>query len=112
MATEQTAFRSSKSIAGAVLAVLGMFPLYENVAGTVARLSHLFANGSQALGAFPTFVLGVSQAVHTFGFDHQRPSQGLFQQLLVSSWPLLLVIVGTVLSTDSCAIKSKAHPRK
>ena len=46
MAAQQRAFRSSKSIAGAALAVLGMFPLYLNGAGAVAHLSHVLANGS------------------------------------------------------------------
>jgi len=111
MAPRQTAFRSSKSIAGAALAVLGTFILYENVAGAVVRVSHVLGNGSRALGMFPAFVLTLSQA-HTYSLSHQGLFRCLFQQLLVSSWPLLLVIVGTVLSTDNFPDKSKASPIK
>jgi hypothetical protein len=112
MAAQQTVFRRSKSIAGAALALLGTFILYENVAGAFARVSHVLGNGSRALGTFLAFVLAVSQAVHTYSIYHQRFFQGLFQQLLVSSWPLLLVIFGTGLSTDSFTDKSKARPGK
>jgi len=100
------------SIVGAALAVLGMFSLYENAVGAVGRLSHVLARGSQVLGAFPAFILAVSQAMHIYGIYHHRVLQGLFQQLLVSSWPLLLVICGTVLCTDSFPDKSKAGSRK
>jgi hypothetical protein len=112
MATQQTPFQSCKSIAGAALAVLGMFVLYGDLTGACVRLKHVIANGSQALGTFPAFVLTLSQAVHTYSFSHQPFSQVLFQHLLISSWPLLLVIFGTVLSTERVTDKSKAYPRK
>jgi hypothetical protein len=112
MAAQQTPFQSCKSIAGAALALLGMFVLYGNLTGACLRLKHALANGSQALGTFPAFVLAVSQAVHSYSFSHQPFSQILFQHLLISSWPLLLVIFGTVLSTESVTDRSKAYPRK
>jgi hypothetical protein len=99
MAAQQTALRISKSVAGAALLLLGMFTLYENLAGAVVRLSHVLANGSQALGVLPAAVLAVSQAVRAF--DHHQFLQCLFRQILVSSWPLILVIFGTVLSRDN-----------
>jgi hypothetical protein len=99
MAARQTVLRISKSIAGATLLLLGMFTLYENLAGAVVRLSHVLANGSQALGVLPAAVLAVSQAVHAF--DHHQFLQCVFQRILVSSWPLILVIFGTVLSRDN-----------
>jgi hypothetical protein len=111
MATQQRPFRNFKAIAGAALAVLGMFLLYQNGAGAVAHLSQVLANGSRVLGVIPAFVLAVSQAVHTYSFYHQRFLQGLFQQLLVSSWPLLLVIFGAVLSTESSTDKPTSCPR-
>jgi hypothetical protein len=107
MTPQQMIFRISKSIAGAILIGLGTFILYENVAGAVTRLSHILgANGSQVLGVLPAAFLAFSQAVQTFALDHHRFLQGLFQQTLVSSWPLLLVIFGTVLSKDTLADES------
>jgi hypothetical protein len=112
MAAQQRAFRNAKRIAGAALAVFGMFPIYENAAGALARFSDGLGNGSRALGTFPAFVLAVSQAVHTYSFCHQQLLQGLFQQLLLSCWPLVLIIVGAALSTDGFTEKSDARPRE
>lgn len=99
MAAQHTVLRIFKSIAGAALFVLGMFILYENLSAAVSRASHILANGSAALGALPAAVLAVAQAMHAF--DHLKVLQCLFQQILISSWPLLLVISGTVLSKDT-----------
>jgi putative Mn2+ efflux pump MntP len=108
MAPQQTIIRISKSIAGAILVGLGMFSLYENVHGAVARLSHtLGANGSQALGLLPAVFLALSQTMQAYAVNHQRFFEALLQQILVSSWPLLLVICGTVLSGDTLRGESK-----
>ncbi|HWY57475.1 MAG TPA: hypothetical protein VNZ03_23620 [Terriglobales bacterium] len=112
MAAKQTALWNPKSIAGAVLALLGMFILYDNLSGAVARLSQVIGNSSRALGRFPAFVLALSQAAQSCTFCRQQFLQGLFHQLLVSSWPLLLVIFGALLSTESNTDESKACPTK
>ena len=112
MAARQRAFRISKSIAGAALLLLGMFILYANLAAAVARSSHVLAHSAEALGVVPALVLAASQAVHACAFNHQRFFQGLFRQMLASSWPLLLVIFGTVLSKDTFADNSKHIPEK
>jgi hypothetical protein len=111
VAGRRTVFRSSKSIAGAALLVLGTFILYENLADAVHRLSQVLANGSEALGVLPAVVLAVSQPVQAYAADHQQFFLDVLQQLLVSSWPLLLVIFGTVLSRDTFGEKSK-HSRE
>jgi hypothetical protein len=107
MAGRRTIFRSSRSIAGAALLMVGMFILYENLAGAVTALSHALANRSEALGVVPAVVLAVSQPVQAYAADHQRFFRDVFHQLLGSSWPLLLVIFGSVLSRDTFAEKSK-----
>jgi hypothetical protein len=97
MARRRMIFRSSQSIAGAVLVGLGMFVLYQNLAGAVAWLSHVLgANGSETLGVLPAFVLAVSQGVQAHAVNHQR----VLQQMFVESWPLLLVTFGGVLSRE------------
>jgi presenilin-like A22 family membrane protease len=107
MEGQLTVLRSAKSIVGTALLVLGTFILYENLAGAVGRLSHVLANGSEALGLLPAVVLAASQPVHAYAVDHHRFMLGLFQQVLASSWPLLLVIFGSVLSRDTFTDKSK-----
>jgi hypothetical protein len=98
MAGQRRIFRSAKAIAGTVLVLLGTFILYENLAGAVAELSHSLENGSQAVGVLPAVVLAASQPAHAYAVDHHRFLEGLIQQALASSWPLLLVAFGSVLS--------------
>ena len=105
MAGRRTICRSSQSIVGVILVGLGMFILYENLAGAVAWLSHVLgANGSETLGVPAAFVLTASQAVHCCSRDHQWVLQSLLPQILVSSWPLLLVTFGRVLSREDKSI--------
>jgi hypothetical protein len=101
MAAQQAILRISKSIAGAALFVLGLFILYQNLAATVSRMSHILTGGSATLGVLPAAVLAVAQAVHAV--DHHYFLPCLFRQILLSAWPLLLVICGTVLSRDHFA---------
>lgn len=99
MTLRLTTFRVSKSVAGALLACLGIFVLYENAAGTLVRWHHILsANGSDALGMFPAAFLAFAQAAHAHTINHQRFVKVFWEQTLLSSWPLLLVIFGTVLS--------------
>jgi|HubBroStandDraft_2_1064218.scaffolds.fasta_scaffold01702_2 hypothetical protein len=98
----QTTVRIIKSIAGALLAGLGMFILYAKLSGAVEHWHHILANGSAAMGGLPAAILVLVQTVHDYGFEHHRFVHNLFQQALVSSlWPLFLVIFGTVLSKDT-----------
>jgi hypothetical protein len=101
VAGQETALRRSKSIAGTVLAGLGMFILYKELVGAVTRLRYVIgANGSEALAGQPAGLLALSQAWQCY-VAAQRPFlQGFIQHMLVSFWPLLLVMAGTVLARD------------
>jgi hypothetical protein len=113
MARQRTAFRSSKAIAGAALVGFGMFILYENTAGAVAWLSHfLGANSSEALGVLPAVILAVSQVLQANAANRHCFLQGFLEHMLVSSWPLLLVVVGTVLSRETFTDNVNAPPKK
>jgi hypothetical protein len=107
MGRQKAAFESSKSIAGATLVGVGTLILYENLAGDIAQLRHaLGANGSDALGVLPAVVLASSQAVRACGIDHHGLLPCL--RMLISFWPPLLVIAGTMLLRDACSDKVKA----
>lgn len=111
MARAADSFRSSKSIAGTAFVGVGMFILYGNMAEAVAQLRHVLgANGSEALGVLPAVILATSQVAHTCAFDHQGILQCLLR-MLISFWPPILVIVGTVLLRDAFADKVKASPK-
>jgi hypothetical protein len=101
MTGHKPVFRNPKSIAGAALVALGMFILYQHVAGAVAELSNVLgANGSGALGLTPAIILAVSNVLQTCASNHHRLVQCLIQHTLVASWPLLLVRVGALLSCE------------
>jgi len=112
MTPQKTTLQVFKSITGVVIAGLGMFILYENLAGAVERLRHILVNGSEALGGLPAAILFLSQNVHAYALDHQRLVHVLFQQILASSlWPLFMVIFGAVLSGDTFTENSPPGPR-
>ena len=99
MTGQRTSFRLARSIAGAIFAGTGGFILFQNLAGIVASWRDILAgNGSEGLGEPLAAILVILQAYAT---NHQRFLQGILQQLLVASWPLLLVMVGAILSGES-----------
>jgi hypothetical protein len=74
-----------------------MFVLYENLAAAAAWLGHV---RSEALGIVPAAILEVSQAMQAHTTDSQRFLQAVLLHMLLSSWPLLLIVAGTLLSRD------------
>jgi hypothetical protein len=109
MAGRRTTFQSSKSTAGAALAGIGMFILYLHLTAAVTSLGHMLsAGGSTALAVLVTVIPSLSQAFEAYDADHHR----FLQHMLVSCWPLLLVVVGTVLARDSFSDNAIALPQK
>jgi hypothetical protein len=85
---------------GALLVGVGMFILCENVAGALAGLRDLLGvHGSGSVGAVPAFILAVSQALRINARRHEGIFHVLMQHLLVISWPLVLVKMGTALTS-------------
>jgi hypothetical protein len=109
MAARRIILVKARSIAGTTILALGAFILYQDLAGAASRLIHVLANGSEAFGVLPAVVLAASQPAHAYAADHHRFLHSLFHQVLSSSWPLLLVIFGSVLSRDSFRDQSKHH---
>jgi ascorbate-specific PTS system EIIC-type component UlaA len=110
---QQTFVGRAKSIAGTALIGLGSFVFYENLHQAATQLSHLLGvNPREALGVLPTVILVASQVLQGYGADHSRYPQGCLLHLLASSWPLLLVIVGAILSRDCSTDNVNAFPKK
>ena len=108
----RTLFERTKSIAGGALVGVGMFILYVHLDRAASQLSHLLGNPGGALGALPTVIFAVSRFVEAYAADHQRFLENFVKQVLISAWPLLLVVVGTVLSWDGFADQGDAIPKK
>ena len=96
MARQWTALRNSRLILGAALVGLGIFMLYENLTIAAGWLSHAFGADSDALGIVPALMWAISQWMPT-----HAANQHFLHHILMSSWPLLLVILGTVLTRET-----------
>ncbi len=105
-------FKYARSIAGTVLVAIGIFILHQDLDRTAAQLSHLLGIPGDAPGAFPTVVLAVLRLVQAYAADHQRFLQGFLHQVLESSWPVVLVVTGTVLSRNPSPNECEAPPKE
>ena len=109
---QQTFVGHAKSIAGIALIGLGIFVFYENLHQATTQLSHLLGViPREALVVLPTVILAASRVLQAYG-DHPQSLPGCLLHMLASSWPLLLVIVGTLLSWDCFGDDVNAPPKK
>ena len=93
MARQHRSSGSLKSIAGGALVGLGLHIWFGNLQEVVSQLTHLLGASGEMLGLAPSVILAAAQAGRVYASDHQ----GFFVEvvrMLISFWPLLLVIVG------------------
>jgi hypothetical protein len=100
MAKQSTSSRGLKAIAGAALLALGLLLLFANFDGVAARMNSSFTSPaeSHAVSTGTLIELGLAglRAAQSYVFDHPSFLSGL-QQILVSCWPLILVVLGIAL---------------
>ncbi len=95
----QTLLGPLKSIAGMALIGLGVAILFGNLADAGARLSGFIgvsADVAQTFGELTAVGLAAARTLQCFLFDRAGFVRGVCK-LLISLWPLLLVVAGTVL---------------
>ena len=94
MARQHERSGSLQSIAGGALVGLGLHIWFGNLQGVTSRLTHLLGPSSgETLGLAPSVIVAAAQAGRIYASDHW----GFFLEvlrMLISFWPLLLVIVG------------------
>jgi hypothetical protein len=101
MVARQTSPRSLHSIAGAILLALGFLILFANLDAVAAQIANAAgASGEQTLEILPALVLATFHALQAYAFDHDGFLSGLLQ-ILVSFWPLILILSGAVLLRDA-----------
>jgi hypothetical protein len=101
MTGQQVTFQRARSIAGAALVGFGIFILSQNLAEAAVQLREfLGANGLDLLGLSPAVLQAASQIMKVYASDHQQFLAVLVRQMLISAWPLLLVLIGAVLSWE------------
>ena len=98
-----------RSIFGGALVGLGLRILFGNLDRDAAHLRHLLGS-TQAFGVLPSVVLASSEAAKAYALDHHSFGLGLLR-LLVSFWPLILVVAGTVFLREAVGEKVKALPK-
>jgi hypothetical protein len=114
MARQNTIFQNPKSIAGAALFGLGAFILFGNLTVAASQLSHLLgitADEADALGVLAAGSMAATRALQAYLFHHAEFLRGL-NQILLSFWPLVLVIVGTIVLRAAFRGEAKDLPKK
>lgn len=101
---QPTFFGRAKSIAGAGLIGFGGFALYESLDRLPTYMNNLLGSlPEEAPRVFPGLILAASRILQAYGANHRQFLETLLLHTLVSSWPLLLVAVGAVLSRETFA---------
>jgi hypothetical protein len=96
----QTSFGLSKTIVGMALIGIGLVILFGNVTNAAARLSGFIgvsADSTQTFGELTSVGLAASYAFQCLLFDRMGLARGVCK-LLISLWPLLLVVAGAFLT--------------
>jgi uncharacterized membrane protein len=109
MAGKYMRFRNLRSIAGMALIGLGLFVLGGNLSdacGQLARLVGISAATTQTFGGLIGVGLAASLVWRSYLFDRRELLLGLCK-VLISFWPLLLVVAGTVLTAPASRTESK-----
>jgi len=110
MTRQHKTSESITAIAGGALVGLGLHILPGSLDTAADQLRHLLGNtAGDSLGVLPSVVLASSQAAQAYALDHHGFLQ-CFLRMLLLFWPLLLVVVGTVLLWDVFTDKDKASP--
>ena len=110
MKRQHNTSKNLKSVAGGILVGLGLHILSMNLAGDATQLRYLLGiPAGDGLGLLPSVALAASQAAQAYDIDQGRFVASLLQ-LLPSFWPLLPIIVGTILLRDALADRVKILP--
>jgi hypothetical protein len=99
----QTLFSCYKSISGVVLVGLGVFAFHANLVQAATQLNALGGIHGETPGIVPTVILTGWHVWLAYAADQHRFLHGLVEHLLVLSWPLLLVMAGTILLRQKCS---------
>lgn len=97
MADRRATSQNLKSIAGASFLAFGFVMLFANLDGVAASLCNVAGIPvHEAPGILPALGLAALRAAQSYTFDQQ----GFFSsvlQILVSFWPVILILVGALL---------------
>ena len=104
-AKPQTSSKNLHTVAGALLFCFGLTLLTANMDAVAAQASNWFSSTPGSLGAAIEIGLAGLRAVQAYFLDPSAFQDG-FLSILVSLWPLILVIIGAILLHDAIGIRS------
>jgi hypothetical protein len=103
-AKTQTWSKNLHTVAGAVLFSFGLTLLTANLDAVAVQASSWLPSTPGSLGTAIEVALGGLRAVQAYLFD-QSAFQAGFLSILVSLWPLILVIIGAILLHNAIGIR-------
>lgn len=99
-----TSSKNLHTVSGALLFTFGLTLLTANLDAVAAQASDWFSSTPGSLGAAIGIGLAGLRAVEAYFFDPSAFQAG-FLAILVSLWPLILVIIGAILLQDALGIR-------
>ena len=102
MAARQSSSQNFNSVAGAALIAVGLFLLFANLDAAAAPVTRELGLSSEGSGALQAFGLAALHAVQSYTFNHAGFLSSL-RRILISFWPVSLVLLGIVLLRNSLA---------
>ena len=93
-------FERAKSIAGVGLVAAGAFILFEHLDRAAILWGNVFGIASRTLGIVPAVIFAASRVARACAAGQQRFLEDFVEQVVLASWPLVLVMAGAVLSRD------------
>ena len=100
MTTRRTSSRGLKSTIGAAIFALGLILLFVNLDAATDQVGAMLGTRAGGPGLLATIGLAGLHAVQAYTFNHDAFLSVVYQ-ILVSFWPLLLVIAGAMLLRNS-----------
>ncbi|HKW63009.1 MAG TPA: hypothetical protein VJN89_10725 [Candidatus Acidoferrum sp.] len=104
MTKARTSSKTIQTVAGVILFSFGLTLLTANLDEVAAQASSWFSSTPGSLGAAMEIGLAGLRAVQAYFFDDSTFQAG-FLSILVSLWPLILVIIGAILLHDAIGVR-------
>ena len=104
MAKPLTSSKTINTVAGALLFSFGLTLLTANLDAVADQVSTWFPSTPGSLGTAIEIGLAGLRAVQAYFFDQSAFQTG-FLSILVSLWPLILVIIGAILLHDAMGVR-------